>query len=69
MHALEERLKALKQQLERQCELHQQAARRAKRSEDESEELKMRLQAAEGELAANDVLRDGMHSEKSKVCL
>ncbi|XP_014667697.1 PREDICTED: coiled-coil domain-containing protein 170-like [Priapulus caudatus] len=66
VYALEEKSKSLKEQLETQCELHQQAAQRSKRTEGEAEELKGLLQRAEGELMANDVIRNSEKSEKGR---
>ena len=50
-----------------QLELHRELAHRAKRYETESHDLDSKLRSAEGELAANDVLRDGFKLDKEKV--
>ncbi|XP_045163398.2 coiled-coil domain-containing protein 170-like isoform X2 [Mercenaria mercenaria] len=61
---LEIRLKELTEQLETQYGLHKSAAARARKAETDASELQLRLQSAEGELAAGDVMRDGFRSDK-----
>ncbi|KAL4237945.1 hypothetical protein ACF0H5_002655 [Mactra antiquata] len=63
---LEERVKELTGQLETQYELHKTAASRARKAETDASDLHARLQSAEGELAAGDVLRDGFRSDKER---
>lgn len=65
--SLEDRVKDLTDQLESQYELHKSAAARARKAETEASEMIRRLQSAEGELAAGDVLRDGFRTDKERV--
>ena len=67
VEALEDRARELTEQLETQYELHKTAAARARKAEDEVADLRSRLQSAEGELAAGDVLREGFKSDKEQV--
>ncbi|XP_060552533.1 coiled-coil domain-containing protein 170-like isoform X1 [Ruditapes philippinarum] len=61
---LEIRLKELTEQLETQYGLHKSAAARARKAEADAAEFQQRLQSAEGELVAGDVMRDGFRSDK-----
>lgn len=67
IESLEERVRALTEQLESQYELHKSSASRARKAESELDELHERLRSAEGEIAAGDVLRDGFRVDKEKV--
>ena len=67
IESLEERVRALTEQLESQYELHKNSAQRARKAEEEIAGLQDRLRSAEGELAAGDVLRDGFKTDKEKV--
>lgn len=66
LETLESRVSQLTEQLETQYELHKTAAHRARKAETELSEVTKRLQSAEGELAAGDVLRDGFRSDKEQ---
>ena len=57
------------EQLETQYGLHKSAAARARKAEADASEFQLRLQSAEGELVAGDVLRDGFRSDKESVCI
>ncbi|XP_035680444.1 coiled-coil domain-containing protein 170-like isoform X2 [Branchiostoma floridae] len=63
---LDLKVKELTKQLESQCELHQQAIRRAKKAEAGVGDLKDRLNNMEGELSSADVLRDGLRTDKQR---
>ncbi|XP_078673529.1 coiled-coil domain-containing protein 170-like isoform X2 [Branchiostoma floridae x Branchiostoma belcheri] len=60
------KVKELTKQLESQCELHQQAIRRAKKAEADVGDFKDRLTNLEGELSSADVLRDGLRTDKQR---
>ncbi|XP_071164540.1 coiled-coil domain-containing protein 170-like [Mytilus edulis] len=66
IESLEERVRALTEQLESQYELHKSSAARARKAESEVADLFEKLRSAEGELSAGDVLRDGFRSDKEK---
>ncbi|XP_066279979.1 coiled-coil domain-containing protein 170-like isoform X2 [Branchiostoma lanceolatum] len=63
---LDLKVKELTKQLESQCELHQQAIRRAKKAEAHVNDFKERLNNMEGELSSADVLRDGLRTDKQR---
>ncbi|XP_063773943.1 coiled-coil domain-containing protein 170 isoform X1 [Pseudophryne corroboree] len=63
---LEGRVCKLNEQLQNQADLHQEAMLRAKRAEQQLEELRARFKMAEGELVSGDVLRDNLSYEKQK---
>lgn len=67
MELYETKLKDLTNQLERQCELHHDAIRRAKQAESENYESNTMMRNLEGELATGDVLRDTLRNDKQKV--
>lgn len=62
-------MKELAKQLEEQAHLHKTAVQRARKSEEEVDKLKDRLKGAEGELAATDILKDGLKVDKHRVML
>ncbi|KAL3873318.1 hypothetical protein ACJMK2_036450 [Sinanodonta woodiana] len=66
IESLEDRVRSVTEQLENQYELHKMAAERARKAENDAKAMDDRLRSAEGELAAGDVLRDGMRTDKEK---
>lgn len=64
---LEGKIYDLSSQLEKQCELNQDALRRAKHAETDLYSHQQNLRSMEGELASKDVLRDTLRSDKQKV--
>ena len=67
MEEYESRIQNLTSQLDHQLEMHRELAHRAKRYETDACDLDSKLHSAEGELAAGDVLRDGMKCDKERV--
>ncbi|XP_053565242.1 coiled-coil domain-containing protein 170 [Bombina bombina] len=63
---LETRVCKLNEQLQNQADLHQEALNRAKKAEQQLEDLRSRLKLAEGELVSGDVMRDSLSYEKQK---
>ncbi|KAG8444163.1 hypothetical protein GDO86_009371 [Hymenochirus boettgeri] len=63
---LEEKVYRLSDQLQKQTDLHQEAMNRAKKAEQQLEDLRGRLKLAEGDLASGDVMRDNLSYEKQK---
>ncbi|KAM4695318.1 coiled-coil domain-containing protein 170 [Discoglossus pictus] len=63
---LESRVCKLNEQLQHQADLHQEAMHRAKKAEQQLEDLWGRLKLREGELVSGDVMRDNLSHEKQK---
>ncbi|XP_068088099.1 coiled-coil domain-containing protein 170 isoform X2 [Hyperolius riggenbachi] len=63
---LENQVIKLNEQLQNQSDLHQKALLKAKKAEQQLEDLRARLKGAEGELVSGDVLRDNLSYEKQK---
>ncbi|MEE6475042.1 hypothetical protein FKM82_010593, partial [Ascaphus truei] len=61
---LEDRMSKLNEQLQSQTDLHQEALHRARKAEQQMEDLWVRLKQAEGELVSGDVMRDSLGYEK-----
>ncbi|ESO87729.1 hypothetical protein LOTGIDRAFT_127327, partial [Lottia gigantea] len=66
VETLESRVKSLAEQLDSQIDMQRTLAQRAKRAETEAADLDEKLRYAEGDLAANDVLREGFKTDKEK---
>jgi len=64
---LEAKVGELSNQLERQCELHQDSIRRARKAETSAYQQESRLQDLENELASGDVIRETLRNDKTKV--
>ncbi|XP_056419335.1 coiled-coil domain-containing protein 170 [Hyla sarda] len=63
---LENKVFKLSEQLQNQSDLHQEALHRARKAEQQLEDLLARLKSAEGELVSGDVMRDNLSYEKQK---
>ncbi|XP_069810741.1 coiled-coil domain-containing protein 170 [Dendropsophus ebraccatus] len=63
---LENKACKLNEQLQNQSDLHQDALLRARKAEQQLEDLWARLKLAEGELVSGDVMRDNLSYEKQK---
>ncbi|XP_066452050.1 coiled-coil domain-containing protein 170 isoform X2 [Eleutherodactylus coqui] len=63
---LEDKVWKLNQQLQNQSDLHQEALVRARKAEQQFEDLWARLKLTEGELVSGDVMRDNLSYEKQK---
>ncbi|KAG8583464.1 hypothetical protein GDO81_008428 [Engystomops pustulosus] len=63
---LENKVCKQNEQLQNQSDLHQEALLRAKKAEQQLEDLWARLKLAEGELASGDVIKDNLSYEKQK---
>ncbi|XP_040283283.1 coiled-coil domain-containing protein 170 [Bufo bufo] len=63
---LEKKVCQLNEQLQNQSDLHQEALLRARKAEQQLEDLWARLKFAEGELVSGDVMRDNLSYEKQK---
>ena len=63
----EEKLKTLSKQFQSQYEAHHEAERRSRLSEQQVAGALERVRALEQELAAGDVVRDGLRADKDKV--
>ncbi|KAM3932037.1 coiled-coil domain-containing protein 170 [Leptodactylus fuscus] len=63
---LENKVCKLNEQLQNQSDLHQEALFRARKAEQQLEDLWARLKLAEGELVSGDVMRDNLSYEKQK---
>ena len=63
----EEKLKMLSKQFQSQYEAHHEAERRSRLSEQQVAAALERVRALEQELAAGDVIRDGLRADKDKV--
>lgn len=63
----EEKLKTLSKQFQSQYESHHEAERRARLAEQQAAAALERVRALEQELAAGDVIRDGLRADKDKV--
>lgn len=66
IESMDSRLKNVTRQFESQYETSKDAVSKARRAEDEFIDLKERVRILEGELAAADVLRDGLRADKEK---
>lgn len=64
--ALEERVRTLTRQFEAQFETGRERDFKVRRAECDQLDLRERLRALEGELAAGDVIRDGLKADKEK---
>lgn len=63
----EEKLKTLSKQFQSQYESHHEAERRSRLAEQQAAAALERVRALEQELAAGDVIRDGLRADKDKV--
>ncbi|XP_073528808.1 coiled-coil domain-containing protein 170 [Phyllobates terribilis] len=63
---LENKVCKLNEQLQNQSDLHQEALLRARKAEQQLEDLWARLKLAEGELVSGDVVKDNLSYEKQK---
>nr|XP_009861725.1 coiled-coil domain-containing protein 170 [Ciona intestinalis] len=63
---LEQKVSDMNKELERQCELHHETVRRAKKAETFTYQNENRLRDLEGELASTEVLRDTLRNEKNR---
>ncbi|XP_073413783.1 coiled-coil domain-containing protein 170 [Dendrobates tinctorius] len=63
---LENKVCKLNEQLQNQSDLHQEALLRARKVEQQLEDLRARLKLAERELVSGDVVRDNLSYEKQK---
>ncbi|XP_063297407.1 coiled-coil domain-containing protein 170 [Pelobates fuscus] len=63
---LETRICKLNEQLQTQTDLHQEALHRAKKAEQQLDDLRGWIKLAEGELVTGDVMRDTLSNEKQK---
>ncbi|XP_069625274.1 coiled-coil domain-containing protein 170 isoform X2 [Ranitomeya imitator] len=66
VNQLENKVCKLNEQLQNQSDLHQEALLRARKVEQQLEDLWARLKLAEGELVSGDVVRDNLSYEKQK---
>jgi chromosome segregation ATPase len=66
---LREKVAVLTQQLNRQCELQEQAKSRAHGLQDDKTLLESRLNKTEAELSAAEASRDGLRRDKSTVSI
>ena len=64
---LKEKVAILSQQLNRQCELQEQATVRARALQDEKALLESRLHKTDAELSAAEASREGLRHDKSTV--
>ncbi|XP_046545107.1 coiled-coil domain-containing protein 170-like [Haliotis rubra] len=64
--SLESRVKDLTEQLDNQYQMNRSSNQRFKQNETSLYDLEQRLRCTEGELAAGDVLREGLKTEKEK---
>jgi hypothetical protein len=66
---LREKVAVLTQQLNRQCELQEQATSHAHSLQDEKTLLESQLQKTKGELNAAEISRDGLRRDKATVSM
>ena len=66
---MEQRVGSLTDQLNKQLEHHRELEQRARRLQTDASHLESQLHTADGNLAANDVLREGFLSDKDKVSI
>ena len=64
---LDAKVGELSNQLERQCELHHDSIRRARKAETFVLQHENRVQDLESELATGDVIRETLRNDKAKV--
>lgn len=64
---LEAKVLELSNELERQCELHHDSIRRAKKAESFAMQKESCMSTLERQIASDDVMRESLRNDKSKV--